>query len=76
MDSPAAHNRNWNCSNLIDAFFGMDAAVAMHETGEAAFKRQLYQSMIAQTLYAPKCNTFFCFGPGFIRVPSPILLAP
>jgi hypothetical protein len=24
---------------------------AMHETGEAAFKRQLYQSLISQTLY-------------------------
>ena len=30
---------------------GIKAAVAMHEVGEAAFKRQLYQSLIAQTLY-------------------------
>lgn len=51
MDSAAAKQRNWNVSNIIDGFFGLDAAVAMHETGEAAFKRQLYQSLIAQVLY-------------------------
>ena len=51
MGSHAAKNRNWNVTNLIEAFFGIKAAVAMHEVGEAAFKRQLYQSLIAQTLY-------------------------
>ena len=51
MDSPAAKQRNWNVSNLIDAFFGVKAAVAMHEVGDSAFKRQLYQSQIAQMLY-------------------------
>ena len=51
MGSPAAKQRNWNISNIIEAFFGLPAAVAMHETGEVVFKRQLYQSLIAQTLY-------------------------
>jgi hypothetical protein len=50
-DSPGAKQRNWNVSNIIEGFFGLPAAVAMHETGEVAFKRQLYQSLIAQTLY-------------------------
>ena len=50
MGSPAAKQRNWNVSNIIEGFFGLPAAAAMHETGEVAFKRQLYQSLIAQTL--------------------------
>ena len=38
-------------SIIVEAFFGLPAAVAMHEVGEAAFKRQCYQSLIAQQLY-------------------------
>eukprot|EP01047_Picozoa_sp_COSAG01_P040743 COSAG01_NODE_3448_length_6086_cov_4.407049_6_plen_86_part_00 len=51
MGSAASKQRNWNISNIIDGFFGPTAAEAMHQTGEAAFKRQLYQSLIAQLLY-------------------------
>ena len=51
MGGSAAKQRNWNVSNIISGFFGLEAAEGMHETGEAAFKRQLYQSLISQTLY-------------------------
>lgn len=52
MNSAAAKQRNWNVSNMIGAFFGAPAAAAMHAApGEAAFKRQLYQSSLAQLLY-------------------------
>ena len=51
LDSSAAKHRNWNVTNIIEGFFGLPAARAMHETGEAVFKRQLYQSLIAQMLY-------------------------
>jgi hypothetical protein len=51
MAGAAAKERNWNVSRMIDAFFGEDAAVAMHQVGEVQFKRQLYQSLISQQLY-------------------------
>ena len=51
MASAAGKYRNWPCTNMVDAFFGNASATAMHDVGGAAFKRQLYQSAIAQTLY-------------------------
>ena len=56
MSTVAAKQRNWNVSNIIGGFFGHGAAAdCCHplsgRVGEAAFKRQLYQSMIAQLLY-------------------------
>ena len=52
LGSAASKQRNWNVSVIIDAFFGRPAAVALkHEVGEVPFKRQLYQSLIAQQLY-------------------------
>ena len=51
LDSAAAKYRNWNVSIIVSAFFGRPAEVAMHEVGELPFKRQLYQSLIAQQLY-------------------------
>jgi hypothetical protein len=57
MDSAAAKNRGspgggggWNVSNVLSAYFGDTAVAALAESGEAAFKRQLYQSMIGQVL--------------------------
>ena len=57
MDSPAAANRGspgggggWNVSNVIQSYFGTAAVRALSESGERAFKRQLYQSMIGQLL--------------------------
>eukprot|EP01052_Picozoa_sp_SAG31_P019322 SAG31_NODE_1404_length_8479_cov_2.258760_1_plen_90_part_00 len=43
--------RNWNVSSVIATFFGDEAASDMQQSGEAAFKRQLYQSMIGQLLF-------------------------
>lgn len=51
MLTPGGKNRNWNPSNIISKFFGAGAATAMSETGEVAFKRQLYQSMVGQLLF-------------------------
>ena len=51
MSSPAASRRNWNVANVIGPFFGPNATSAMAAHGEAAFKRQLYQSMISQVLF-------------------------
>jgi hypothetical protein len=49
MSTAGAKNRNWNASNVIDAFFGPAAVFpGMAQSGEASFKRQLYQSMIGQ----------------------------
>lgn len=41
------------CDNFITAYFGNNAAViaSLNETGEAAFKRQLYQCTLGQALY-------------------------
>ena len=46
-----AKNRNWNASNVIETFFGASAAIEMGRSGETAFKKQLYQSMVAQALF-------------------------
>ena len=44
--------RNWNVSNVIFTYFGADAvASGMQQSGEAAFKRQLYQSALGQLLF-------------------------
>ena len=51
MLTPGAKDRNWNPSNVISTFFGTGAASAMSESGEVAFKRQLYQSMVGQLLF-------------------------
>ena len=51
MSSPGALNRNWNASNVITVFFGPEASVEMGRYGEAAFKKQLYQSMVGQALF-------------------------
>jgi len=51
MQTPAGVNRNWSPANIINVFFGGRAAAAMSETGEVAFKRQLYQSMVGQALF-------------------------
>ena len=52
MNSPAAAQRNHNVSNVIGTYFGAAAVtVGMQDSGEVAFKRQLYQSMIAQLLF-------------------------
>jgi hypothetical protein len=51
MASNGAKTRNWNASNVIAKFFGPTAAVNMGRSGETAFKKQLYQSMIGQQLF-------------------------
>ena len=51
MLTPGGKNRNWNPANVISTFFGTGAASAMSESGEVAFKRQLYQSMVGQLLF-------------------------
>ena len=51
MLTVGAKNRNWNPSNVISKFFGTGAAAVMSESGERAFKRQLYQSMVGQLLF-------------------------
>jgi predicted amidohydrolase len=43
--------RNWNVSSVISTFFGDGAASDMQQSGEVAFKRQLYQSMLGQLLF-------------------------
>ena len=52
MSTAAGAHRNWNVSNVIYTFFGTDAVVSgMKQSGEAAFKRQLYQSALGQLLF-------------------------
>lgn len=52
MNSNVSSFRNWNVSNVIKTFFGDTAvAVGMQQSGETAFKRQLYQSMVSQVLF-------------------------
>ena len=52
MSSAAAGKRNWNVANVIGPFFGSNATTAaMRGSGEQAFKRQLYMSMISQVMY-------------------------
>merc|ERR1719230_691332 len=51
MNGTVGQNRNWNPANVISTFFGEDAVLGMNQTGEVAFKRQLYQSMIGQMLF-------------------------
>ena len=51
MASKGASDRNWNVSNIIYAFFGPQATIDMGRSGEVAFKKQLYQSMIGQALF-------------------------
>ena len=36
---------------MIETFFGASAAIEMGRSGETAFKKQLYQSMVAQALF-------------------------
>lgn len=42
--------RNYANDNFIAVFFGNDSLAQLNATGEAAFKRQLYWSMISQAL--------------------------
>ena len=42
--------RNYACDNLIQVYFGAAQRAAIDDVGEAAFKRQLYQCMLAQAL--------------------------
>ena len=52
MSTAAGALRNWNVSNVIYTFFGTDAvASGMKQSGEVAFKRQLYQSALGQLLF-------------------------
>jgi hypothetical protein len=52
MSTPASALRNWNVSNVIGTYFGLDAVTAgMQHKGERAFKTQLYQSLIGQLLF-------------------------
>ena len=48
LSSPVARTRNWNGAPLVMAMFGSTQNTS--ETGEKSFKRQLYQSQIAQAL--------------------------
>jgi hypothetical protein len=48
LHSPASYYRNWPVDNVIESYFGPQDLGA---TGEAAFKKQLYQSMIGQALF-------------------------
>lgn len=52
MNSAAAVKRNWNVSNMLFVYFGQHAAARdMKRSGETAFKRVLYMSMISQLLF-------------------------
>ena len=52
MSTAAGAQRNWNVSNVIYTYFGVNAVVSgMKQSGEAAFKQQLYQSAIGQLLF-------------------------
>jgi hypothetical protein len=43
--------RNYPCDPLVVVYFGAQPAGYFNQTGEAAFKRQLYQCMLAQALH-------------------------
>merc|ERR1719210_914824 len=43
--------RNYPCNNFIDGYFGAQGESYYSQTGEAVFKRQLYQCMLAQALH-------------------------
>lgn len=42
--------RNYPCDHIILGYFGKEHAKLLDETGEAAFKRQLWQCMLGQAL--------------------------
>ena len=54
-DRAPAFHRHRACScftqQVVGTYFGAAAVAGMQQMGEAAFKRQLYVSMIAQLLY-------------------------
>ena len=43
--------RNYPCDSLVLVYFGAQPAGYFNQTGEATFKRQLYQCMLAQALH-------------------------
>lgn len=43
--------RNYPCDNFINTYFGDQGDAYFNQTGEAVFKRQLYQCMLAQALH-------------------------
>jgi hypothetical protein len=47
--SAAASYRNWPVDIVIQGYFGLQQD--LNATGESAFKRQLYQSLLGQALY-------------------------
>ena len=42
--------RNYPCDSLIDVYFGQRDDSYFNQTGEAVFKKQLYQCMLSQAL--------------------------
>eukprot|EP01003_Olkasia_polycarbonata_P005258 NODE_47_length_1953_cov_116.009454_g28_i0.p1 GENE.NODE_47_length_1953_cov_116.009454_g28_i0~~NODE_47_length_1953_cov_116.009454_g28_i0.p1 ORF type:complete len:546 (+),score=77.92 NODE_47_length_1953_cov_116.009454_g28_i0:190-1638(+) len=48
VNAPVMSERNYPCDNLIHAYFGPQM---LNETGEEPFKKQLWQCMMAQTLW-------------------------
>ena len=49
LPTPPMFERNWPVDNVIRSYFGLHQD--LNHTGGVAFKRQLYQSMAAQTLF-------------------------
>ena len=45
--------RNYPVDNMIDVYFGTQPTSYFNSTGEAVFKKQLYQSMLAQAAHRP-----------------------
>ena len=45
------HRRNHNSDAMIFSYFGPQGLAQLDETGDAAFKQQLYHSMLAQALH-------------------------
>jgi len=43
--------RNYPCDNFIDSYFGQQGQAYFAQTGEAVFKKQLYQCMLSQALH-------------------------
>jgi len=43
--------RNYPCDSLIDVYFGKQPNGYFNQTGEAIFKRHLYQCMLAQAVH-------------------------
>ena len=43
--------RNYPCDSMIDVYFGMQPAGYYNQSGEASFKRQLYQCMLSQAMH-------------------------